>query len=125
MTSPVSSEPAGQAAGAGPAVPAKLAAGVLRQGRRRGRRAGPLALMLGLAAAAGGAIIAGTAVGVVPLPYGETARIVVSKLLSLGLPADPAHEAIIWSVRLPRVLSAGRAGFVLGVCGAAMQALFK
>ena len=66
-----------------------------------------------------------TAVGVVALPYGETARIVFAKLLGLSSGAAPASEAIIWGVRMPRVAAAGLVGLALATSGAAMQALFK
>src|SRR5690606_11621459 len=85
----------------------------------------PAAVLAILAAALAGAVVVATAMGTVPLPYGETARIVFSRLL--GVPADvsPAAEAIVWNVRLPRVVAAGLVGLALGVGGAAMQALFK
>jgi len=85
----------------------------------------PAAVLAILAAALTGAVVVATAMGTVPLPYGETARIVFSRLL--GVPADvsPAAEAIVWNVRLPRVVAAGLVGLALGVGGAAMQALFK
>lgn len=85
----------------------------------------PVAVLAGLAAALAGAVVIATAVGTVQLPYGETARIVLARLAGLKADVSPAVEAIVWSVRLPRVAAAGLVGLALGVGGAAMQALFK
>ena len=93
--------------------------------RRAASIVAPVVLLVGLAALLAASVVVATAVGTVPLPYGETARVVVAKALGLAWPVDPTHEAIIWSVRLPRVLAAGIIGFALAVCGAAMQGLFK
>lgn len=94
------------------------------------RRAGtrvvkPMTTLVALAASVAAAIVVATAVGVVQLPYGETARIVFSKLLGLTASVNAASEAIVWNVRLPRVLTAGLVGLSLSTSGAAMQALFK
>ncbi len=67
------------------------------------------------------------AVGVVRIPYLDSLRVIVGKLIPAigkGAQAGP-FEAIIWSIRMPRVLIAGLAGFALAVSGAAMQGLFK
>lgn len=103
-----------------------------RPGRRPadGRPSGlryvrPAAVLAVLAAGLFAAVVLATAVGVVALPYGETARIVFAKLLGLSSGAAPASEAIIWGVRMPRVAAAGLVGLALATSGAAMQALFK
>lgn len=48
---------------------------------------------------------------------------------ALGLPVggtlEPAHSAILWSVRLPRVLLAALVGGGLAVVGAVLQAVFR
>jgi len=85
----------------------------------------PPALLAALAALLAASVVVATALGTVRLPYWETARIVVAKALGLGWPVDATHEAIIWSVRLPRVLAAGVVGLGLAACGTAMQGLFK
>ncbi len=94
--------------------------------RRTGARyVKPVVVLVLLVAGLAAAIVVATAMGVVQLPYGETARIVFSKLLGLPAGASASAEAIIWNVRLPRVAAAGLVGLALGVGGAAMQALFK
>lgn len=70
-------------------------------------------------------VVAATAIGAVRLPYSEAAGIVLTKMLGMEWAGNPTSEAIIWSVRLPRVLAAGLIGFGLAVAGAAMQGLFK
>ena len=70
-------------------------------------------------------VTAATAVGTVQLPYGVTARVIAAKALGLVGAVDPTYEAIVWSVRLPRVLAAGVVGLALAVSGAAMQGIFK
>src|SRR5690606_31726584 len=71
------------------------------------------------------AITLATAIGVVQLPLGATFRVLLAQTLRLPLEVEDAHIAVIWSVRLPRVLVAGLVGFALAVSGAAMQGLFK
>ncbi|MFS8543480.1 MAG: iron chelate uptake ABC transporter family permease subunit, partial [Limnochordales bacterium] len=85
----------------------------------------PLALLLGLAGLLAASVTAATAVGTVQLPYGVTARVIAAKALGLVGAVDPTYEAIVWSVRLPRVLAAGVVGLALAVSGAAMQGIFK
>lgn len=89
----------------------------------RGMR--PAAVIAALFAALIGSIVAATAIGVVSLPYGETARILAKHLFGIAYDGAVANDAIIWSVRFPRVVTAGLVGFGLGVCGAAMQGLFR
>jgi iron complex transport system permease protein len=61
-------------------------------------------------------ILVAVAVGSVSLPLGSL----------LGLrPLTPAGEAILWSVRLPRVLIAALVGGGLAVVGTALQSLFR
>ncbi len=72
------------------------------------------------------AMIVATSVGSVALPV---PAIVSSVLSHLGLgnasSLEPAAEAILWSVRLPRVLLAVLVGGGLGLVGAALQSLFR
>jgi len=67
----------------------------------------------------------GAAIGVVQLPFWDTLWIIVARSLRLPVELDPGQAAIIWSVRLPRVLVAGLVGFALAASGAAMQGLFR
>src|SRR4029453_13032673 len=68
------------------------------------------------------------AAGSVPLPL---ASVMASLGQSLGLPVraaaplSPPQEAILWAVRLPRVLLAAFVGGGLAVVGAALQSIFR
>ncbi len=82
-----------------------------------------LLLMVVLAAS----LTLGLAVGSVRIPITSSARIVVAGLLgdpaATDLPAS--HVAIIWSIRLPRVILGAMVGVGLATAGAAFQGLFK
>ena len=43
----------------------------------------------------------------------------------LGQPVDPLHEAVLWTLRVPRVLLAAFVGGGLGLSGALTQGLFR
>lgn len=105
------------------------AATAATEARARGRSGAalirPVALLAGLAVLLAASVVVATAIGTVQLPYGETARVVLAKALGLPWALDATYEAIVWNVRLPRVLAAGAVGLALAVCGAAMQGLFK
>lgn len=70
-------------------------------------------------------VVAATAIGVVSLPYEETARILAHHLFGIAYEGSAANDTIIWSVRFPRVVAAGLVGFALGLSGAVMQGLFR
>lgn len=63
-------------------------------------------------------------VGIAPA---ETIAIVVRRLLGidLGITWTPATEAIVWELRLPRVLTAATVGAGLAVAGATFQGLLR
>ncbi len=92
----------------------------------RAKRGAAVAVLGGLLAAAA---VAGIALGSVPLPVGEVLRILASKLPWAGSGIVPdwpgSHEAIIVSLRLPRVLLAAVVGASLAVAGGAFQGLFR
>ena len=84
--------------------------------------------MLGLVVGLAGALLVATAAGSVALPF----RGVVAALVAeAGLPGGdasalgPTGQAILFSVRLPRVLLAALVGGGLAVVGAALQAVFR
>lgn len=85
----------------------------------------PAAGIVGLIATLVASVVAATAIGVVSLPYGETARILAHHLFGIAYEGSAAHDAIIWSVRFPRVVAAGLVGLALGLSGAVMQGLFR
>lgn len=91
----------------------------------RVRLTGPWLTLVVLPVVLGASIIFATAWGAVPIPYGETAKVILSRIPGIHLGVSPQFEAIIWSVRLPRVISAGLVGLCLGICGAAMQGFFR
>ena len=83
-----------------------------------------LALCLTLLAAWAGVSVLGVRLGAVAVPGDALAAI----LLAGGHPADPAAAgwaAIVWEVRLPRVLLGGLAGLALAVAGAAWQGVLR
>ncbi|MGP9746986.1 FecCD family ABC transporter permease [Brachybacterium sp. AOP29-B2-41] len=65
-------------------------------------------------------------IGPVPIPAGTTVQVIARHL---GIPSavavDPATEAIVWTVRLPRVLMGAAVGAGLAICGAALQAMVR
>ncbi|MGC6475832.1 MAG: FecCD family ABC transporter permease [Parvibaculales bacterium] len=64
------------------------------------------------------AIVTACLVGSTSLTFSETMR----ALLGQGA---PAHQLIIWELRLPRALAAFLVGAALGMAGAALQSLFR
>ncbi|MET0423133.1 MAG: iron ABC transporter permease [Actinoplanes sp.] len=90
--------------------------------RRRGTALWFLALTAGLIGT--GVVAVGT--GAVAIGPATVARILAYQILGLGDVAwTPPQEAIVWSVRLPRVLLGMLVGAGLAVCGAALQAMVR
>ncbi|HEX2312886.1 MAG TPA: iron ABC transporter permease [Thermomonospora sp.] len=83
----------------------------------RRRRAVLLAALGGAVAAA---FVLAVAVGSTPIPPD---RLLPALLRADG--ADPGTEVIVWSVRLPRAVTALLAGAALAVAGVQMQTLFR
>ncbi|WP_250031240.1 FecCD family ABC transporter permease [Paractinoplanes maris] len=64
--------------------------------------------------------------GAIAIPPATVARIIAHQLSGLGeVTWAPPHEAIVWSVRLPRVLLGMLVGAGLAVCGVALQAMVR
>ncbi|MFN8630709.1 MAG: iron ABC transporter permease [Chloroflexota bacterium] len=79
----------------------------------------------GLVLAVLGAML-GVAFGSVSVPLGDTVTIVIDKLLGTHLStADAATQAIVWDLRVPRVLLAMTVGCGLAVAGATFQGLLR
>ncbi|WP_376792226.1 FecCD family ABC transporter permease [Thermoflexus sp.] len=78
-----------------------------------------IGLWAGLGLLLGVSLAMGVALGPVPIPIAEVGRILV------GEARDPALAAIVWEVRLPRVLLIALAGAALAGAGAAYQGLFR
>ncbi len=94
--------------------------------RAAGRTRTPFALalpaaLLGLVLC----IVIGAAVGPVSIAPGVVVKVVLNHLLGLDARVEPAFDAIIWDIRLPRVLLAGLVGATLAYSGASYQAVFR
>src|SRR5262245_9197114 len=110
------------ATGRGALVTSRPLAG--RIGRVRGRAvtlaiAGVLSLVV--------ALVLGVALGSVPIAPGTTFAILAHRLLGLDVGATwtPATEAIVWDLRVPRVLTAMIVGTGLAVAGTTFQGLLR
>ncbi|MFC7375449.1 FecCD family ABC transporter permease [Brachybacterium sp. GCM10030268] len=98
--------------------------------RARDRRS--TLLLLGLALAVLASLVLTMGVGPVAIPAAATWQVLTHHL---GAPAwlspqaaaaaDPATDAIVWTVRLPRVLMGAAVGACLAICGATLQALVR
>ncbi|MDD2414361.1 MAG: iron ABC transporter permease [Eubacteriaceae bacterium] len=68
-----------------------------------------------------------TLIGITTIPFGEANRVLFQEIFHIGSPENinPGYTAIIWNVRLPRVLLGFLAGGALAVCGAGFQGIFK
>ena len=65
-------------------------------------------------------------IGPVPLAPGTTLAVIGEHLgLAPASTADPSAEAIVWSVRVPRVLMGAAVGACLAISGAALQAMVR
>jgi iron complex transport system permease protein len=88
---------------------------------------GTLAWLGGAALFAAAAAVAGTLVGPVGLGTGDVLRALVSRLpiLDVASPLDPTEEAILFDLRLPRVVLGALVGAMLAGAGAAYQGAFR
>ncbi len=96
--------------------------------QRRGARSrvGPLSALGLLTLALVVTVVVACGVGAFQITPVNAARILLSGLRlssTEGIPAE--QQAVLWSIRLPRVLLALIVGGGLGAAGAAMQALFR
>lgn len=72
------------------------------------------------------AVILGIAVGDVYVPFFDTIRIILKRWgLIKGMEFTSGHEAIIFTVRFPRVVTAVLVGGALAVSGTVMQGMFR
>lgn len=99
-------------------------AAVVRAARYTRRRAALWTAGLSIALA----LSMGIAVGIGPVPVapGTLAQVVLDHLTGLAVgAAHPADDAIVWSLRIPRVLLGVGVGAGLALCGAALQAMTR
>ncbi|MBM3791030.1 MAG: iron chelate uptake ABC transporter family permease subunit, partial [Acidobacteria bacterium] len=91
---------------------------------RRLSRKRVAALSLLLVAVWFAAALISLSVGSVMMPAGDGLRVIQARLLGWA-PPDAAQDAILFSVRLPRILLASLVGAALAVAGAAFQSLLR
>lgn len=72
-----------------------------------------------------GAIILALAVGTVRIGLSEIAGIILGKIFPTPVTGAEAHQTIVLSLRLPRILLAGIVGSALGLAGAGFQAISR
>jgi iron complex transport system permease protein len=84
-------------------------------------------VLVALASALPLAVLVGSSLGSVSLPLVPTLKSLLgaSGLSAWGAGLDTSGEAILWSVRVPRVLLAALVGGGLAVVGAALQSVFR
>jgi iron complex transport system permease protein len=75
------------------------------------------------------AVVAGVAVGSAPMDWRTVVAVLVSKALPFGMAdgarVSDADVAVVWLIRLPRVLVAMTVGAGLAMAGTVMQGLFR
>lgn len=92
--------------------------------RARSRRAALVLLLL--TAATGLSLVLCLGIGPVPVPAATSVRILAHHLgADVASPGDAAADAIVWGVRLPRVLMGAAVGACLAISGAALQAMVR
>lgn len=72
------------------------------------------------------AVLLGAGAGALSIPPSAVLGTLLHKLdLGEGWVVTPQHEAVLWAIRLPRVVLALLVGAALGLSGTAMQGLFR
>jgi iron complex transport system permease protein len=72
------------------------------------------------------AVLVGAGAGALHVPVASVLGVLLHKLgLPTSLAFEPQQAAVVWAIRLPRVLLAVLVGAALGLAGAAMQGLFR
>lgn len=90
------------------------------------RRVSPLLIIPGLAVAMIAALIVSAGVGAVSVSPAQTLGIISHHLgIHLGIGYESRADAVIWSIRLPRVVLAALIGGSLATAGAALQGMFR
>lgn len=76
-----------------------------------------------------GSVLIATAVGSVSIPIPSIVAVLLGKAIGVvpvnWLPDQTAYEAIVWYLRLPRVILAALVGGALALAGAVLQGLFR
>jgi iron complex transport system permease protein len=102
------------------------AGGRVAGGRRRtdGALLAPSVVLAGSAVLLLVAVVLGVGVGAVGIAPWDTARILTGHA-GLTVDVDPQQDAILWAIRLPRVVLGVLVGGALAVSGAALQGVFR
>ena len=107
-------------------APAGAARTRLWRRRRETQLLSPGLLALTLAALFVVAVFANIGMGAVEIPPLQAAAILLSRAgIDVGVAFDARADAVLWSIRLPRVVLAMLVGGGLGVAGAALQGVFR
>lgn len=72
-----------------------------------------------------GALLAGVLVGPVDLGAGDVVRATFAHIFGLHSPLSGSDDAILWQLRLPRVILAALVGGTLAAAGASYQGVFR
>ncbi len=101
----------------------------LRQGASRRRETSRLAapaLLAVIAALFVVALFANIGLGAVDIPPAQAISIFFSRAgIDIGVPFEPRTDAILWNIRLPRIVLGALVGGSLGIAGAALQGVFR
>ena len=83
--------------------------------------------MAGSLAVLAGAVLLGVALGPVSLPLSTTIQELLSRVpgLHVSSPLSATDSAIVWQIRVPRVILGGLVGAMLALAGATYQAVFR
>src|SRR3954467_10471692 len=91
----------------------------------RGRRR-PAAMLAGLSGALLVVVLVGASMGAVGVPPLDVVRIVARHAgLDVGADVPAQQAAVVWSIRLPRIVLAALVGGGLAVSGAVLQGVFR
>jgi iron complex transport system permease protein len=84
------------------------------------------ALLAGLTALLVVAVLLGAGIGAVPIAPRQVVAILAAHAgLDLGVAYTPEQDAVLWAIRLPRVVLGALVGAGLAVAGAALQGIFR
>ena len=70
-------------------------------------------------------VLAAVTIGSASVPLGDVVASILSHLGAPVTPPDPLHDAIVWELRLPRVITAAAVGAGLAISGAIMQSIIR
>lgn len=98
------------------------ASAAVRSRRRLGRA--PVAILLSAIAVVAISVVA-LAVGRFPIAPADVLRVLLGRILPLGVRPDTTEQSVVLLLRMPRVLLGLLVGGGLSVAGAALQAVFR